>query len=298
MKKIVIIIGCLLAFVNTTLAQEWFTSFDVAKRMALVQNKLLFVIWEDSFKPPYYIMAKNSQNKNVVIDFTDNNDVKNVIWDYFIPVLLPESKYGDLLFEAKKHAGEAYLGELDDDYIKIMDVNGNIVNNAFSTEDIQNLPLLISKYALDTSFLNPYLRNYLKKRNFATSFTLGAKYHDFALFAIKDIRKELIKLSKIYLKEAKRHLAESDLTNRDAFEQKLDFYEIKELLILNNSKKARRLLKRIALDDVKDINQSLFVFLNYTTFILLKDEINAATWRAKITQADLKKASLILKAHN
>ena len=42
-------------------------------------------------------------------------------------------------------------------------------------------------------------------------------------------------------------------------------------------------------------NQSLFDFLNYTTFKMLKDESNAALWKEKLSNLNLKKAELIIK---
>ena len=70
--------------------------------------------------------------------------------------------------------------------------------------------------------------------------------------------------------------------------------EVKEQLILNKPKKAGRLLKRIDKEIVQDINLSLFNFLKYTTFKLLKDEENAAIWKKDVSAIDLKRAELIL----
>ncbi len=296
MKKILLLLIFCIAFTGTSIGQEWFTSFDVAKRMALAQNKMLFVVWEDSFKTPYYVQVKDENGKSIYVDVTQNDEVNNIIWDYFIPVLMPEDEYGDLYNKAKELRGELYLSKLEDASIKIMDVNGNILNKNFSVEVFDDLPSLIKWYSFDTTFLSPFLRNYLKKENFNTTFILGSKYLDYALFSKKEMRTEIVELAGVYLKESRNYLG--DLENENAFSQKLDFFEIKKLLVLNNPKKAKRLLKRIEVSEVDKINKPLLVFLNYTTFIMLKDEENVALWRDKISETNLKKASLIFKAYN
>ncbi len=298
MKKIVLILLVIFVFGSNGFAQEWFTSFDVAKRLALVQNKMLFVMWEDSFKTPYYVSITNENGEVIVIDLTENENLSKLIWDYFIPVLLPESDYGKFLNKAKKATTSlAYTDKLEDDSIKIMDVNGYILNTNFYIESVQNVTSLIKFYSLDTSYLNSYFRSYSKKENFTTTFILASKYLDFAIFSGNDTRFDIVDLATIYFKEAKNHLAESDLNNKSAFLQKLNLLEIKELLILNNANKAKRLLRRTKTSEIDNINESLYVFLNYTTFMLLKDKEAAALWKEKMSSVNLKKAELILKTN-
>jgi len=298
MKKIILLLCFSLTFCFNSLGQEWFTSFEVSKSLALVQNKMLFVVWDDSLQTPYYIEVNDENGKKVFVDLTSNEEVNAIIWDYFIPVLLPESEYGKLLDKAKNIRGTEYLSKLEDDSIKIMDVNGNILNSDQSMQTIENLPNLIELYALNTSFLNPYFKNYLKKANFTTAFILASKYLDFAIFSDSQTRSDLVALADAYFKEASILLTESDLDNKNAFMQKLDFIKIKGLLILNQTKKAKRLLKRIEVTEISGINKSLFVFLNYTTFMLLGDQESAAIWKEKISAADLQKANQIINTKN
>lgn len=297
MKKIILTLIIAFSFISTSIGQEWFTSFEVAKKFALAQNKMLFVVWEDSFVTPYYVEINDESGKALFIDITQNDEVNEIIWEYFVPVLLPESEYGDLYIKAKKTQGDLYLSKLEDASIKIMDVNGGILNSILSVDVYENMAFLIKKYALDTTYLNPFLRSYLKKDNFTTTFMLASKYLDYAMVSMDNIKPELVKLASGYFKEARTRLPDSNLDNKSVFSQKLDLLEIKELLILNNAKKAKRLLKRIEASEVDKINQSLFVFLNYTTFMLLKDEDNAKLWRAEITQGSMKKASIIIKSN-
>ncbi len=299
MKRIILLIFFSLAFCFNSLGQEWFTSFDVAKSLALTQNKMLFVVWDDALQTPYYLEVNNENGKKFFIDLTRNEEINAIIWDYFIPVLMPESEYGKLLDKAKNLRGTEYLTKLEDDSIKIMDVNGNILNSGPLMQPFENLQNLIELYALNTSFLKPFFKNYLQKANFTTSFILGSKYLDFAIFSARQTRNDLVTLADGYFSEARILLAaESDLDNKSAFLQKLDFFKIKELLILNQPKKAKRSLKRIDVSEISEINRGLFVFLNYTTFMLLKDQGSAAKWKEEMSAVDLKKANQILNTTN
>ncbi len=293
MKKIFLLFILTLFSLNFCNAQDWFTSLDVAKRMALAQNKLLFVIWETSLDYQYPLMYVYDNNNTAVVDLSKNDEIDAIIWDHFIPVLLPESKYEDLFNEAK-NKGTNYIAKLDDDSIKIMDVNENVLNTNLNDFDQQNLSIIIEKYSLNTSFLKQELTNYLRKENFTTSFKLASKYLDYAIFVSKDTRFEITKLANIYFDESKQHLEDSNINNKNVFTQKLELLKIKELLILNHPKKARRLLKRIKVIEIDDINESLYSFLNYTIFKLLDDGVNAALWEVKLSSVDLKIANLIL----
>ena len=93
MKKFALHFTILMSFVNTVHSQEWFTSFEVAKRFATVKNKMLFVIWEDSLNDVYPIAVNNDKGKEVFLDLSENNEIDTLIWEHFIPVLLSESEY-------------------------------------------------------------------------------------------------------------------------------------------------------------------------------------------------------------
>jgi len=295
MKKIILLFSITLFSSIFCNAQEWFTSFDVAKRLAVVQDKMLFVMWEESLDYSYPILYSIDSGELKIIDLFEDNSLDALIWEHFIPVLLPESEYSKFIKNSKSEKDAKYMAKLNDDSIKIMDVNGNILNTAPLYDNEQNLSKLIKSYALNTSFLKQELINYSRKENFTTSFNLAIKYVDYAIFVQKGIRLEIIALSKIYFDESRRYLKAGDLKNKDKILQRLDLFAIKELLVLDKPRKAFRLLKRIKEAEIKDINKSIYVFLNYTTFKLLKEEENAALWKSKISQVDLKKAEFIIK---
>jgi len=294
MKKTILLFVFVITSFNSCLAQEWFTSLEVAKKLALIQDKMLFVMWENSFNYPYTVELNNDKGDAIITDLFEDDSINRIIWDYFIPVKIYESKYAELSNQIKEIRGTKYFNKLIDDSIKIMDVNGNIININTSNEYIENLSLLIKHYALNTSFLKQELINYSNEKNLTTSFSLASKYLDFAILSEKDIRFEIIQLANIYFNEAKKHLPKSDLNNEMVFLQNCDLLVIKEDLILNKPRKVIRHLKKIK-TEIHKRNKSLFSFLNYTAYKLLNDEENAVLWKSKVSFVDLKKAKLIIK---
>ena len=294
MKKTILLFVFVITSFNSCLAQEWFTSLEVAKKIALIQDKMLFVVWEESLDYSYPLLYKTEKGDVIIVDISENTSLDAVIWEYFIPVLLPESNYTELSNQIKETRGIKYYNKLIDDSIKIMDANKNILNLKVSEEYEQNLSAIIKNYSLRTNFLKQDLINYSKNESVTTSYSLASKYLDFAILSEKDIRFEIIQLANIYFDEAKKHLPKSDLNNKMAFLQNCDLLVIKEYLILNKPRKAIRYLKKISKTEIYNRNQSLFSFLNYIAYKLLKDKENAALWKSKISLVDLKKAKLIL----
>lgn len=297
MKKIVLLISIILVSVNSLGAQEWFTSIDIAKKLALVQDKMLFVVWEESFDYDYPISYTNDNGDLIITDLSIDKSLDSFIWEHFIPVILHDSEYGKLIKEAEGR-GARYIAKLNDDSIKIMDINKNILNVKTSFEYEQNLSILINNYSLRTKFIKQDLANYSQHKNLTTSFNLGSKYIDFGLFVEEDTREEIMGLANIYFNEARNYLAKDSSENKAAYLQRIDLLEIKEYLILDNARKTKRLLKKMKESGIDEKNNSLFSFLNYTTFMLLKDEENANVFKDNVSDVNLKKAKLILNINN
>ena len=294
MKKYLLFIFFIIISGNYCNAQEWFTSFDIAKRMALTKNKMLFVVWDASFDGPYPILLRDDRGKTIVVDLSENKRVDPIIWDYFVPVFLSESKYDEMVKDLKGKRTTGYIDKFSDDSIKIMDVNGNIINTNVSYEEIQNLSNIIKYYALNTTFLKQEFINYSKHKDLNTTFNLAVKYIDFAVYAEEKSRPEILNVANIYFDEAMIFLEEEEPDKKAAVKQRFELLLIKEQLILNKGRKAKRLLKKMETSDIAKLNNSLYNFLNYTTFKLLKDKKNVALWEHKISGIDLKKASLII----
>lgn len=300
MKKFLLFIFIPLITINVCSSQDWFINFDVAKRLALVQDKMLFVVWEQSFDYSYpikYFRDDNEKRIVLVSDLSKKSSLDALIWEHFIPVLLPETEYDELIKKAEGR-GYKYLAKLNDDSIKIMDTNMNILNIEPVSEYEQNLSLIINNYSLKTTFIKQDLINYSNKQNSTTAFNLGSKYVDFSLFVEEDTRIEIIELANIYFDEARNYFIKENLTNKNIYTQRIDLIEIKENLILNKARKANRALKKINTDEIAEVNKSLYNFLKYTTFKLLKDEENAALMVGQVSELDLKKSELILNINN
>jgi len=295
MKKNILLLSLVFIFSVPGLSQNWFTSFEVAKRMALVQDKMLFVMWEGSLMYPYYVLVKNERGNMILVDLKQNEDINEMIWEYFVPLLLPEDAYGDFLDDVEDIANLTYMQKLQDDSIKIIDVNGRILNVKYSSLNTENLSTIIDLYALNTSYINSFLRNYREEATFNTTLALASKYLDFAIFANSDkMRAAIVRLSGLYLKEANNYIDQGNDNRKQANIQKLALQEIKSALISSHPKKARRLLKKYELSDIDPSNKGLFSFLNYATFTILNNKKEAEIWEKEINAAESRKAKLII----
>jgi len=274
-------------------AQEWFTNIDVAGRLALVQNKMLFVVWEESFNGSIPVLVNSDAGDTVVIDLANDTSLDSIIKAYFIPVRLPEANYESFINTAEGR-GYKYINKLTDNNIKIMDVNGNILNTETSMAVITDFSKLIDTYALNTAFLNNALQNYSQNKSYLTSYLLAEKYMEFAIYAKKDVREEIMDLSTIYLKESAKFVTNTSIENSAAILQKIELTRIAQNLILNRQGKARRQLNRMKVDEIDPMNERLYGFLQFTTHMLRNDIEEAEPWKSKISSLDLRKTEMIL----
>ena len=179
-KNLLVIMLFLSAFLGN--AQEWFTSLEVAKRLAMVQDKMLFVMWEGALQEAFPVILRMENGESIMADLTRDENINSLIWQYFVPVKIPEYQYQELSKNVKETRGLKYFNTLIDDGIKIMDINGNILNtsdsvNYYMVGDSYYLIFtdFIKRYALNTSFLKMELKNYYESKNFTTTFRLASK---------------------------------------------------------------------------------------------------------------------------
>ena len=297
MKKAFFLFFLLSFTFNFCQTQEWMNSLDVAKRLALVQDKMLFVVWENTTLDTFPVILDNGKGGVIVGDLFKDNDINQIVWEYFIPVIIKESNYEALFNEIKDKRDVLYIDKFNDNSIKIMDANGNILNTNSLEYDYGNtdLSFLFNNYALRTSYLKQELSNYSKKKTFSTSYNLASKYLDFSIHVNNSIRNEVIEMAHFYLNEATEILKNDNTPNKSAFAQKCELLKLKNHLIVNRPKKALRLLKKYKNIKIEKINQYLFSFLHYKAYKLLKDEEKALIWKPKVSNIDLKKSNLILK---
>ena len=300
MKKYLILFMLSVIQLGFSQSQEWITSMDISKRLAMVQNKMIFAVWEDATLDGYNVLIDDENGNKLIVDMMDNEKLYDIICEYFVPVIISESSYPELFAEIDGKRKPSYIDKFNDDSIKIMDVNGNIINiySFRGNQFIDNISRIIARYGIDTSFLKQDLISYSTNKNFTTSFFLASKYVDFVTFANKSITQDLVDLSNIYLNEALDLLSSDNTKNKLAQKQAVELLKIKQQLVLNKPKKAVRQLKRIKKSEIQEVNRAKYNILNYTAFRLLKDEKNAEIWKTKVSLVDLNKANLIIKHLN
>jgi len=298
MKRFILFFIVMLSFTmpGNGQSQEWMTTLDAAKRLALVQDKMIFMMWEASTLYPLPVVVNDSEGNIVLVEnLFENEELNNIIWKYFVPVKVSESQYAKLLEEIDGQRSSSYIDQFNDDFIKIMDANGNIVNTEFWYEGQKiNFTNFISRYALDTSFLKQELLNYNREKDVNSSFRLATQYIDYAALTNESVRQDIINLSAMYLDEAYNLLPESDIENKQGLEQRLDLLKIKQELVLNHPKKVLRQLKRIDTSEIEPINQSIIAFLYFTAYLSLGDENKASEWRSEVSLVNLEKATIII----
>lgn len=297
-KRGVLFLLLSLTMSNYCWSQEWLTSLDAAKRIALVQDKFLFMMWEDATEIPYPVIMTDTNGTEVLFDdMFKNEEINQVIWKYFVPVKVNENLYGELYDEIKGSRSKSYMYQFEDDNIKIMDANLNIVNTSFSPEAYFNLSQFITNYGLNTSFLNAELRNYSEHKDFGTSYRLASKYMDYAILVNKKVRKDIVDLAVTYLDEADKYLLTSDIDGKKNFEDKITLLRNSQYLLLNKPRKVLRLLKRFDTSEIDETTESLLAFIYYTAYQLRKDEKNSELWKSKVSLVNVRKAQLIKKLY-
>lgn len=293
MKHVLIKIIIFLFAVNISQAQAWMTSLEIAQKLALVQNKMVLMVWEETTKYPYPVFVNNENGKIVVIkNLFEDETISPLIWEYFVPVIVNENQYADLYESIKGKRKLSYIDKFNDDSIKIMDANGTIINALNYSETYQNITTLIKKYALNTTFITPELKAYKKEQNFYSTYFLASKYLDYAVFSNAEVRPNILSLYTIYLDEAKDLLEKSNDANKTILTQRIQLLELQHYLISNKPKKVLRQLKKIKPNATS--NTSVVAFLYYTAYKILKDQSNATQWQSKISSVNLRKAQLII----
>lgn len=294
MKQLLFIL-VVFASVNFGFSQKWMTNLEVAERLAITQNKLMVVVWENAYYSgtPVYVNYKTGKEFLVENMFAEPV-LDSLLWSNFVPVVLNEGVYTEWYNTLKNTRSTTYLDKFNDDTLKVMDANGNILNIKADTY-IENITEFVAKYSLDTSFLSNELVNYKREQNFYSAFYLASKYMDFAFFNNSNVRAELVNLAAIYLDEASRFLERETLENKETLRQRVSFLEIQEHLLLENPKKVLRQLNRIKETDVANANSNLRAFLYFSAYRMLQDEQNASVWRPEISNFDTKKIMSLIQ---
>ena len=299
MKNNLLALIFILFVVNLSSAQEWMTSLDIAQKLASVQNKMVLMVWEESTLYPYPVTVNDAKGRTLIIGnlFEDEN-ISPLIWEHFVPVIVSEDQYADLYESIKDKRKKVYIDKFNDDSIKILDINGNILNLQYFFGDFQNITTLIKKYAINTSFMAEELRKYSSEKNFYSAYFLASKYLDLALYANRKTRSEIMDLSNIYLEEALVFSRTSTEEDKLVLEQRCTLLKTQESLVSEQPRKVIRQLKKMGAEDIDNTNQSFVAFLYYTAYMSLGDTEKAEVWKSKISLLNLRKAEMLINLNS
>ena len=295
MKNLIIRASLIFFTVNLSYSQEWMTSLEIAQKLALMQNKTVLMVWEEATKYPYLVYVDDEKGGTIVIgNLFEDEKISQLIWENFVPVIVSESQHASLYKKVKGKRKQRYIDKFNDDSIKIMDANGNIINTSYVTEDYLDIAKLIENYALNTQLVTLELEAYKKEKNFYSAYYLASKYLDLSVYVNEAIRSEIIDLSNIYLDEAVGFLEIEATEDKSTLKQRAELLKIQEYLILNRPKRVLRELKKMDAENIESTNEALVNFLYYTAYSILKDEKNIELWKTKVSLLNLKKAQMII----
>lgn len=129
MKQLLLKFFFVLFAVNMSSAQAWMTNLEIAQRLAMVQNKMLLMVWEETTSYQYPVLVRDEKGRTIFINnLFEDEYISPLIWEHFVPVIVSEHKYAELYGKIKGRRSQRYIDKFNDDSIKIMDVNGNIIN--------------------------------------------------------------------------------------------------------------------------------------------------------------------------
>lgn len=256
---------------------------------------MVLMVWEESTYYDYPVVVQDNRGRYLVIPnlFSDEK-LSPLIWENFVPVIVNEDEYADLYLKIKGKRKQGYIDKFNDDSIKIMDINGNILNVNKYTEELQDITKLIDGYALNTQFISNELTNYYKQQSFYSAYFLASKYLELTLYTREDIRSNIVDLFNIYLKEAIQFAQNAKSDGKASLLYRCELLNIQQYLYLERPKKVLRMIKKLEKSEVTENNEALLAFLYYTANKCLKDDEDAEVWKSKVSSLNLKKAENII----
>ena len=283
MKKIICILLLFIYFQSSdSQIREWMSPLKFAQIKARSENKLILMAWKRSLEIPFSAIVKDENGKDIYIkNLFESPLINEFLWKSFILVEVDDDFYGELIEDIQGKRSQSYIDTFEDDSLKIMDANGNIIGTSGAFTEVLNLSKFVIKYNLDTSFLKQELINYDNNKEFYSAFYLASKYVDYSILVNDNVRDEILRLSDVYFAEAEQFLAEDkNLDNKKALYQRIKLIRLKQDLIKNKSGKVIRQINKI---DLLEVNEPLKVFLLYTAYRLKNDVENFSVLEKKLS---------------
>ena len=283
MKKIICILLLFIYFQSSdSQIREWMSPLKFAQIKARSENKLILMAWKRSLEIPFSAIVKDENGKDIYIkNLFESPLINEFLWKSFILVEVDDDFYGELIEDIQGKRSQSYIDTFEDDSLKIMDANGNIIGTSGAFTEVLNLSKFVIKYNLNTSFLKQELINYDTNKEFYSAFYLASKYVDYSILVNNNVRDEILRLSDVYFAEAEQFLAEDkNLDNKKALYQRIKLIRLKQDLIKNKSGKVIRQINKI---DLLEVNEPLKVFLLYTAYRLKNDVENFSVLEKKLS---------------
>ena len=250
-------------------AQNWGTDFELAKKMALSENKLMLLDFTASWCGPCKYMEINTWSnenvkkemafyKSVKIDLDSNKDLARFYGVSAIPNIL------------------------------VVDPNGIVIEQIKGYRDANFMQKFLHEKVLDLAFVQKELISFFKKKSYSSALRLANKYQIYAMLLKDDKikRRLLLNVAKSYFAISKKIVKKSKSKNKKGLLQKIDLYELRKNLILNKNKQVAKKLSKLKESEIVNMNKSLYASLNYVVLTNLKDSEKAKKWFDKMNDSD------------
>ncbi|RLD76868.1 MAG: hypothetical protein DRJ07_15585 [Bacteroidetes bacterium] len=244
MKKYILLI-VVLAQTVIALANNLNDPLEDAKKVALGANKMILVDFYADWCGPCKKMDIESWNKEEVKEISSN----------YVFVKIDIDQY--------RSVAQSF-GIKSIPYVFILDPNGEVVHKSLGYLSKSELMKMLKKYALNLKYLQTsYIINY-KKETINSNIRLAKKQQEFSILLDKEIRRDILLLSRTYLSKAEKLLKKD---KNPAYSQKVELLYLHGYLINGNyDKVSKKLKKGFKKDDITETNKSLYCFLNYMVF--------------------------------
>jgi thiol-disulfide isomerase/thioredoxin len=273
MKKITLSLILILLFSSKSNANQWMTSFEDARKIAIATNKLILVDFWAVWCGPCKTMDSESWSDPEVQGMMDS----------FVPLKI------DIDTEKVLSSKYSVRGI---PYVFILDPNGEVVFQKMSYMNKNEVKHLLKKYSVNTTLLQSDFSNYYKNETGDAALNIASKYFDYSLYVDKELRNDFLKLGSKYLKKSEQLFKKEGDKKKES--QQIDLLgDVYKKMIQGNYEKSLKNLKgKFKEEDILEKNKPLFDFLNFTLYNKLEDKEQAKLWYQKLKKH--KKAKLFL----